>query len=699
MIRSISGQVLLLCWAMALFIAPVVLADPPSLAVSGSFTFSAYSGDGNPDPHVITIANATHGDMSWSASANVSWVSFSPSSGSLPGLAIGEFNTTMLSVNISGLAVGTYTGNVTVSATWSAEFLAPVTNAPQTIPVTLNITDGRPIMSVSPAALAFSGVAGMPIPSQNLSITNTGPGTLVWTASVSPAANWLSINPSPGGLTVVAAAVSPGSYTASIVISAPGAITTSATVNVTLSVRAPVPPTFLVDTSPLFFAGSAGIPISDVQTISVENSGELPLNWDSSAVTTNGGAWLYPVAAGSSTLKVTVDTQGLPAGIYIGRVVLTAPGASNSPISIPVTLTLQKAASFQAITPSSLSFSLVTGAANPPSQSVTFQNGGDAALVWQATINTAGGGPWLKVSPASGNGNATVTLSVDAAGSQPGVYNGQLVLTAAAASNSPQVIPVTLTVLGPPSTINDPGPVNAASFAAGPLSPGMIAAVFGSRLGPSPAAAFDASSDTGSSSPGAPVLPTSLGGTTVTVDGIAAPLYYVSSAQITFQVPYEVAGKTSVHLIIQPAGSQASQLDVSLAPQNLAFFTSDGKQAAALNQDSSLNAAASPDAAGTVVTLFGTGQGGLNTGVATGAPAPSTVPFATPILPVSVNVNGEPAEILFDGMAPGLVGLLQVNLRIPLDIAPGPATITFQQGDTMTSQSVTISVGAAAVTP
>jgi uncharacterized protein (TIGR03437 family) len=97
--------------------------------------------------------------------------------------------------------------------------------------------------------------------------------------------------------------------------------------------------------------------------------------------------------------------------------------------------------------------------------------------------------------------------------------------------------------------------------------------------------------------------------------------------------------------------------------------------------------------------LFGTGQGPLDKRVATGAPGPSNAPFPEPMFPISMAVNGKPAKVLFSGTAPGLVGLLQLNLQIPDNTPSGPATVTFRQGDAAVAQSVVVYVQAMASSP
>ena len=673
--------------------APMAVADPPLLGLSGSLSLT-YQLGGPPPTGVLVVTNVVHGNMQWFATvSNAPWASLSPSSGSMPEtFTYGVSETASVTVNPAGLKVGSYAGSITVTATstWG------VANSPQTIPISLVIVDnGGAVLSVNPSSLSFGGVQGTQNGgSASIAIANTGMGSLQWSASVTPAVNWLSISSGTGSIAVSASGqqLTPGSYSASIVISAPGAQPPTASVSVTLIVRAPSPPSFRVDTSPLTFKSAVGAPSPPAQKVSVANAGEASLNWFASAPTTNGGGWLKisPVSGtNSGQLSISADTTGLSAGIYVGKVILTAAGVDTFP-AIPVTLTLIKPASFQTTTITGLSFNAVTGTSNPANQTISFKNGGDAPLSWQAAAKTSNGNPWLKVSPASGTGDSQIVVSVDDTGMALGTYSGQIVLTCDGGCTG-ITVPVTSAVLPLPSAINAPGVLSAARLTPGSVSAGSVATVFGARLGP------DAGVTGKLDSQG--LLATSLGGTTVMIDGTAAPLFYVGGKQINFQIPYEVAGKTKAHMVIQPSAAQASELDIALVPASFALFTTDGSQAAALNQDYSYNAPATPITAGNVVLLFGTGQGPLDKPVATGAMGPSNPPFPAPAVPLTMTVNGEPANVLFAGAAPGLVGLLQINLQIPQDIPSGPATVTFQQGDSPGGQSVVVYVQAMTASP
>jgi len=98
------------------------------------------------------------------------------------------------------------------------------------------------------------------------------------------------------------------------------------------------------------------------------------------------------------------------------------------------------------VTPAQLSFSALAGAAALPAQSLTVSNQDLGVMSWTATAASSG---WLSVSPASGSGNATLTVTALAGGLSPGTYNGTVTMAAPGATGSPAVVTVTLNLTGP----------------------------------------------------------------------------------------------------------------------------------------------------------------------------------------------------------------------------------------------------------
>ena len=195
-------------------------------------------------------------------------------------------------------------------------------------------------------------------------------------------------------------------------------------------------------------------------------------------------------------------------------------------------------------------------------------------------------------------------------------------------------------------TIAPGGIVNAAGFQA-PVAPGSIVSIFGSSLA---VAAVGASSLP---------LPTTLGGVSVSVNGRLAPLFYVSPTQINAQLPYET---TTGAATVSINGSVPATVNVAASAPGIIVYGTN--RSVAVNQDGTVNAPDHPAIPGGWVTVYLSGQGRVNPGVATGAVAPADL-ISVPMLPVTATIGGKPADVLFAGLTPGAIGLFQVNLRIP----------------------------------
>jgi uncharacterized protein (TIGR03437 family) len=196
--------------------------------------------------------------------------------------------------------------------------------------------------------------------------------------------------------------------------------------------------------------------------------------------------------------------------------------------------------------------------------------------------------------------------------------------------------------------------VNAATGMTGPIAPGQILAIYGLEIGPYPGIAGSLVDD---------ILPTEVALVRVLFDGVPAPIFYAYVYQVNVQVPYSVAGKesTNVQLVFDDVPSSLITLPVADASPGL--FANLTREAKAFNQDGSLNSSGAPAAAGSVVVLFGTGTGVFSVGRKEGHTA--VAPWGNVSLPVSVRIAGAPAEILYAGEAPGLIGVTQLNVKVP----------------------------------
>lgn len=198
------------------------------------------------------------------------------------------------------------------------------------------------------------------------------------------------------------------------------------------------------------------------------------------------------------------------------------------------------------------------------------------------------------------------------------------------------------------------GVVNAASFLPGPVAPGELITIFGSSLGPVTLATFDLTSYG--------FFSTYVGDTSVNFDGIPAPVYYSSAGQTSVFVPYTIAGQptTSMSIVYQGRSSAPISLSVVAAAPALFSVNSSGKgPGAILNQDSSVNSASNPAAQGSIVVLYGTGEG-------------QTAP---------------------GGVAGRVVaGVFQVNVRIPDSTPSGAVPVVVKVGSASSQEGVTVAV-------
>ena len=210
------------------------------------------------------------------------------------------------------------------------------------------------------------------------------------------------------------------------------------------------------------------------------------------------------------------------------------------------------------------------------------------------------------------------------------------------------------------------GVVNAASFAPPtyPVSGGTLVSLFGSGLAPSVEQAQ------------AVPLPTSLGGVSVTINGVPASLLFVSGGQLNLQVPFATSG-TLATISVNNNGTISNEVTVPVAQTSPAIFSTDGTgfgPGTVVHADFSLVNEARSAAPNETVVIFLTGLGPLDPSIADGTPGPTAEPFSrTTDTSIQVLFAGEAGTVLFAGAAPGFVGLYQMNVTIPSTVVVGAA--------------------------
>jgi len=227
-----------------------------------------------------------------------------------------------------------------------------------------------------------------------------------------------------------------------------------------------------------------------------------------------------------------------------------------------------------------------------------------------------------------------------------------------------------------------------ASFTPGEVAPGQIVSLFGSGLGRRTAAGLVVAAGR---------VTTEIDGIRVLFNGEPAPLLFLWWNQINAVVPYGIAGSSEVEIVVVKDGVESEPFVLPVSDAHPGLFTRDSTGSgvgALLNADGSINTADNPAAAGSVVTLFGTGEGSPDRLVADGEVIGDILDnLPRPTLPVTVMIGSQAAEVLYAGAAPELVaGVLQINVRIPAGTPPGLAPVRVTVGGKFSRQSVSVAV-------
>ncbi|HXF28130.1 MAG TPA: choice-of-anchor tandem repeat GloVer-containing protein [Bryobacteraceae bacterium] len=223
----------------------------------------------------------------------------------------------------------------------------------------------------------------------------------------------------------------------------------------------------------------------------------------------------------------------------------------------------------------------------------------------------------------------------------------------------------------PPVPIVDAA-TNGASFVAGSIVPGEIATVFGTEI----------TSSTGINLASTLPLPTDFQNVSVLVNGIAAPIFAVDNVngqqQINFQVPWEVAGQSTATIEVEFNCHTSAPLTVAVLPAQpgiINYSAGGASYGVILHADYQLADAGHPVKAGETVLIYGTGSGTVISPPADGAAASGQITTA----PAVVTIGGvTAASVPFSGLAPGFVGLNQINVVVPAGLTPGnqPVVVT-----------------------
>lgn len=566
-------------------------------------------------------------------------------------------------------------------------FLAGVLAASTTpAPVTVTTT---------PSTLTFTSQAGaLTLPkSQKVSIkASAGKPTFTAATAGDP---WLNINLNSGTLpATLAVSVNPngltvGMYTSSITVTVAG-VTAPAVVSVSLNITA-APATLTLNPGTLTFTGTQGPMTAQTVVLSTDTA---PISFKASS----GASWMSVSPAigivfpgEQVTLTVTVDATTLsPSAVpYLGKITVVASGAAVTTKSQSVAasvIVVSSAPTITSIWPLSLPLNggpqtiTITGTNFYAATLAAVQPGATATALATTIISNS---VLLAVVPAS---MLTVAGSLNVIVQNPAPGGSSAVITESIVS-----APVIL------------GFYNSASYANTGISPGELVTIFGTNIGPATPAPMSVVGG---------YVATTLSNVSVTINGVAAPILYVSENQITIQVPYEVAAGAGQPVVLTNGTFPAANATVTVVASIPGIFSADGSglgQAAAINTSAAtgavtLNGSTNPAKIGDTVTFYLTGEGNYNASLLTGAvttntgfiipPSYSPLPQISPLPTVQIGGVDASGGVSYAGVVPGsLIGVLQINVAIPTGSSTGATVpVAISIGGNSTQSNVTINI-------
>jgi uncharacterized protein (TIGR03437 family) len=413
----------------------------------------------------------------------------------------------------------------------------------------------------------------------------------------------------------------------------------------------------VVSATPLVVAQNPGANPScqwPVQLNIDEAGGNVGL--EETSLTVGGVDWTSQIPALFGTVRLApwTDLQGT---ICLSGIIPPATETiqiETSGISQEITVSLAgPAANPTKLSAAPASIAMGAASASQTAQATLAINLADKTAPWTAAVYPANPTTaWLGASQFSGTGPAQIALTASGAGFEPGDYRAILVIQSPSAVPQSIQVPIMFVLGANTSGAAIAAVANPATYSTA-VSPGMPVAVFGTNLA--------SATSTASSNP----LPYSLGGVSAAVNGIAAPLVYVSPTQVNLQIPYEAGAGPAVLGIDNNGQIAGFQFQVSAAAPGI-FADASGNL---------IPTSVVPR--GGTATLLLVGAGEVFNLIRT-AYSPSSVATFKPLLPLAVTVGGAPAFLQSVGLNPGQFGVTQVKFTLPSSVPSGvqPVVVT-----------------------
>ena len=215
-----------------------------------------------------------------------------------------------------------------------------------------------------------------------------------------------------------------------------------------------------------------------------------------------------------------------------------------------------------------------------------------------------------------------------------------------------------------------------------PVAPGGLISIYGQQMSPVNLATRELP------------LPTALGESCLTVNGIPLPMLFVSSTQINGQLPFSVDGNASMTL--RTPGGVSDNFNFTILPAAPSIFRTGsagpltGLATVTRAVNNELVTATNPVHPKDSLTIYATGLGRTSPPVDSGLAAPSD-PLTSAVIVPQITLGGMPLDLQYAGLAPGYVGVYQINVTVPGNVPLGlDIPLVINQGSSATSLSVRV---------
>jgi adhesin/invasin len=417
------------------------------------------------------------------------------------------------------------------------------------------------------------------------------------------------------------------------------------------------------------------------QNVQVHASSNSAVPYQASAATGNLPSWLSvsastgsASASGPGTSRVSVNAAGLAPGVYTGGVSYAFASAAVRTVNVTLIVAPAHTSTLPECVPNQLA----------PAQ-VGLVDNFEQFVGWPTALQVIAlndcGTPVTDAQLAASFSNGDPPLTLTPVDSSSGIFSGTWTplsvspqATVSVNATSPNLRPAftkvtgqvaagTAPVLAPNGTVHAFYPQ-----IGGALAPGTIVEIYGSNFAGGIAQTL-----------GEP-LTTTLGGTSVLIGGIAAPLFYVSPEQINAQLPFALLPGNLYQVQVNNGGALSTPNSIEVAPHTPGIAALESGQVIAQSYPNySLVTEATPAKPGDYVTIYLVGLGATDPPVAAGSPSP-TYGLAHPLIAPTLNLNGNAVPVEFAGLTPGSVGLYQINFQVPPDAPDGDLNLIVSQG-------------------